>query len=187
MKSQLLDKNRSVLVLIDFQERLFPHVHEYESVLARIDLLLFAANLLHVPVLLTEQYPKGLGGTVEPIRKELPNIRPLEKLTFSCAAVSDFNEWLASFRRDQILLAGIETHICVAQTALDLVSKGMNIYVIADATSSRKPLDAQIALHRLDRSGMTITTAEAVVFEWLGRAGTEEFKAIQPKLKLLQE
>jgi nicotinamidase-related amidase len=84
------------------------------------------------------------------------------------------------------LLAGIETHICVAQTALDLVSQGGNVFVVADATSSRRPLDAQIALHRLDRAGVAITTAEAVVFEWLRRAGTDEFKALQPKLKALQ-
>lgn len=186
MKSEMLDRNRSVLVLIDFQERLFPHVHEYESLLARIDLLLFAANLLHIPVVLTEQYPKGLGATIEPIRKLITNVHPLEKLTFSCAAAPDFKEWLTSFRRNQILLTGIETHICLAQTALDLASQGENVYVIADATSSRRPLDAQIALHRLDRSGLTITTAEAVVFEWLRRAGTEEFKAMQPKLKALQ-
>ena len=186
MKSELLDKNRSVLVLIDFQEKLFPNVHEYQSVLARIDLLLFATNLLHVPVLITEQYPKGLGGTIENIRKVIPQVHPLEKLSFSCLGASGFKEWLTSFRRDQILLAGIETHICVAQTAMDLVSQGGNVFVVADATSSRRPLDAQIALHRLDRAGLTITTAEAVVFEWLRRAGTEEFKAIQPKLKALQ-
>jgi nicotinamidase-related amidase len=174
------------LVLIDFQEKLFPNVHEYQSVLARIDLLLFATNLLHVPVLITEQYPKRLGGTIENIRKVIPQVHPLEKLSFSCLGASGFKEWLTSFRRDQILLAGIETHICVAQTAMDLVSQGGNVFVVADATSSRRPLDAQIALHRLDRAGLTITTAEAVVFEWLRRAGTEEFKAIQPKLKALQ-
>jgi nicotinamidase-related amidase len=186
MKSELLDKKRSVLVLIDFQEKLFPNVHEYQSMLPRIDLLLDACNLLHVPVLITEQYPKGLGSTIESIRKAAPQVHPLEKMSFSCLGTSDFKEWLASFRRDQVLLAGIETHICVAQTALDLVSQGGNVFVVADATSSRRPLDAQIALHRLDRAGVAITTAEAVVFEWLRRAGTDEFKALQPKLKALQ-
>ena len=186
MKPELLDRSRSVLVLIDFQEKLFPHVHEHQSVLARIELLLLASNLMHIPVLLTEQYPKGLGGTIENIRRAIPSVCPLEKMSFSCVAANEFKQWLASFRRDQVLLAGIETHICVAQTALDLASQGGNVFIVADATSSRRPLDAQIALHRLDRSGMTITTAEAVVFEWLRRAGTEEFKAIQPMLKSLQ-
>src|SRR5512145_1709450 len=133
MKSELLDKNRSVLGLIDFQERLVPNVHDYQSMLARIDLLLFAAGLLHVPVLLTEQYPKGLGGTIELIRKAVPQVHPLEKMTFSCLAASDFKEWLVSFRRDQIILAGIETHICLAQTALDLAAQGANVFVVADA------------------------------------------------------
>jgi nicotinamidase-related amidase len=185
MKLELLDRNRSALVLIDFQERLFPHVHEHPRVMARIDLLLFAANLMHIPLLLTEQYPKGLGSTIEEIRKALPQIQPLEKMDFSCVSAPGFKERLSSFHRDQIVLAGIETHICVAQTALDLASQGENVFVVADATSSRRPLDAQIALQRLDRSGLTITTAEAVVFEWLRRAGTEEFKAMQPKLKAL--
>jgi nicotinamidase-related amidase len=186
MEPELLDRNRSALVLIDFQERLFPHVHEHSRVMARIDLLLFAANLMHVPVLLTEQYPKGLGSTIEEIRKALPQAQPLEKMDFSCVAAPGFKEQLLSLHRDQIVLTGIETHICVAQTALDLASQGENVFVIADATSSRRPLDAQIALQRLERNGLTIITAEAVVFEWLRRAGTEEFKAIQPKLKALQ-
>ena len=186
MKPELLDRNRSALVLIDFQERLFPSVYEHPRVLARIDLLISAANLMHVPALLTEQYPKGLGRTIEEIRKVLPQAQPLEKMDFSCAAASGFKERLSSLQRDQIVLTGIETHICVAQTALDLASQGENVFVVADATSSRRPLDAQTALQRMEQRGLTIMTAESVVFEWLRRAGTEEFKALQPKLKALQ-
>ena len=186
MKSELLDHSRSALVLIDFQERLFPHVYEHQRVLARIDLLLFAANLLQIPLVLTEQYPRGLGGTIEEIRNASPQVQPLEKMSFSCVAAPGFRDRLFDLKRDQIVLAGIEAHICVAQTALDLAARGENVYVVADATASRRPLDAQIAMQRLDRSGLTITTAEAVVFEWLRRAGTDEFKAIQPKLKALE-
>ncbi len=186
MGPELLDRNRSALVLIDMQERLFPHVYEHQRVLARIDLLLFAANLLQIPMLLTEQYPKGLGNTIEEIRKMLPAVRPLVKMDFSCVPAPGFREQLSSLRRDQVVLTGIETHICVAQTALDLASQGEKVFVVSDATASRRPLDAQTALRRLDQSGLTITTAEAVVFEWLRRAGTEEFKAIQPKLKALE-
>ncbi len=185
MKHELLDRNRSVLVLIDFQERLFPHVHEYQRVLTRIDLLLFAANLLKVPLVVTEQYPKGLGKTIEEIRAALPQLQPLEKMDFSCVPAPGFEKLLASLQRDQIVLAGIETHICVAQTAMDLASNGESVFVVADATSSRRPLDAQTALQRMNQNGLTITTAEAVVFEWLRRAGTDEFKALQPKLKAL--
>jgi nicotinamidase-related amidase len=185
LKAELLDRKRSALVLIDFQERLFPSVCEHARVLARIDLLLCAANLLQVPLLLTEQYPKGLGNTIEEIRKALPEAQPLTKIHFSCVAEPGFKERLSSLHRDQIVLAGIETHICVAQTALDLAAQGERVFVVADATSSRRPLDAQIALQRLDRCGLTILTAESVVFEWLRRAGTDEFKALQPKLKAL--
>jgi nicotinamidase-related amidase len=186
MKPELLDRNRSALVLIDFQERLFPSVYEHPRVMARIDLLLSAASLMHVPVLLTEQYPRGLGSTVEEIRKALPHAQPVEKMDFSCAAAPGFKEALSSLHRDQIVLTGIETHICVAQTALDLASTGEKVFVVADATSSRRPLDAQTALQRMEQSGLTIITAESVVFEWLRRAGTDEFKALQPKLKALQ-
>ena len=186
MKSELLDRNRSALVLIDFQERLFPNVYEHHRVLTRIDLLLSAARLLQIPVVLTEQYPKGLGGTIDEIRKACPQVQPLEKMSFSCVAAPGFTDQLFTLQRDQIVLAGIETHICVAQTALDLASRGESVFVVADATASRRPLDAQTALQRLNRSGLTITTTEAVVFEWLRKAGTEEFKSIQPKLKTLE-
>ena len=152
MKAELLDRNRSALVLIDFQERLFPNVHEHQRVMARIDLLLSAANLMQVPVLLTEQYPRGLGSTVEEIRKALPQAQPLEKMDFSCAAAPGFKERLSSLQRDQIILTGIETHICVAQTALDLASQGENVFVVADATSSRRPLDALVRTTRACRS-----------------------------------
>ncbi len=185
MRSELLDRARSALVLIDIQERLFPRVYEHRRVLSRIDLLIFAARLLHVPILLTEQYPKGLGKTIHEIQQALPETQPLEKMDFSCVPAPGFRERLSSLQRDQIVLAGIETHVCVAQTALDLSSQGERVFVVADATASRRPLDAQTALQRLDRNGLTIITAESVVFEWLRRAGTEEFKVLQPKLKEL--
>jgi nicotinamidase-related amidase len=185
LKSELLDRKRSALVLIDFQERLFPHVYEHARVLARIDLLLFAAKLMEIPLLVTEQYPKGLGGTIEEIRTALPEMQALTKMDFSCVPAPGFKERLASLHRDQIVVTGIETHICVAQTALDLAAQGERVFVVADATASRRPLDAQVALQRLDRNGLTIITAESVVFEWLRCAGTDEFKALQPKLKAL--
>jgi nicotinamidase-related amidase len=185
MKPELLDRDRTVLVLIDVQERLFPLVHENQRVLERIDLLLSAAKLLNVPLLLTEQYPRGLGNTLEAVRCILPEVEPLVKIDFSCVSAPGFKERLSSLRRDQILLAGIEAHICVAQTALDLAAAGGKVFVAADAVSSRRASDLQFALQRMDRSGLVITTSEAVVFEWLRRAGTEEFKSLQPKIKAL--
>ncbi len=185
MKSDLLSSSRSALVIIDVQERLFPHIHGRIRVLSRIDLLIFAARLLRIPMLLTEQYPKGLGGTIEEIRRALPDVSPLWKIDFSCVPAPDFMERLSSLHRDQVILAGIETHVCVAQTALDLSSHGHAVFIVVDATGSRRSLDAHIALRRLNQCGSVLTTAEAVVFEWLRCAGTEEFKAMQPKLKAL--
>jgi nicotinamidase-related amidase len=186
MNPELLDRNRSALVIIDVQERLFPSIYDHDRVLTRIDLLLSAAELMRIPLLVTEQYPKGLGNTIEELRRAIPRFEPLVKMDFSCVPAPGFRDRLAELQRDQVVLAGIETHVCLAQTALDLASGGGNVFVAADASGSRRPLDAQIAIQRLDRNGITITTAEAVVFEWLRRAGTEEFKAIQPKLKMLK-
>ncbi len=186
MKPELLDRDRSVLVLIDVQERLFPYVHDGARMLERIDLLLSAAGIMRIPRLVTEQYPKGLGGTIEPIRKILPEAEPVTKMDFSCASEPGFMDKLSSLKRDQIVLAGIEAHICVAQTALDLASAGWSVYVAADATSSRRTHDAETALRRLERNGVNVATSEALVFEWLRRAGTEEFKALQPKIKALK-
>ena len=183
MKPELLDRNRSVLVVIDIQERLFPHVFQNRQMLVRVELLLEAARVMQIPVLLTEQYPKGLGRTIEEISKAIPDTAPLEKMDFSCVPAPGFREALKFYHRDQILLAGIETHVCVTQTALDLASQGESVFVVADATASRRELDAQLALERLSRSGLTVVTAESVVFEWLRRAGTDEFRAMQLKLK----
>jgi nicotinamidase-related amidase len=185
MPVDLLDRNRSALVVIDVQEKLFPHIHEHERLLARIDLLISAAKLMNVPVIVTEQYPKGLGRTIGEIRQLLPEVQPLTKMDFSCAPAPGFRELVSSLNRDQLVLAGIEAHICVAQSALDLSSLGQKVIVVADATSSRRPMDAQVAWRRMEQSGLTVSTAEAVVFEWLRRAGTDEFKALQPKLKSL--
>lgn len=128
----------------------------------------------------------GLGRTIKEIRQALPEARPLEKMDFSCVRAPGFCQRLASLDRNQIVLAGIETHVCVAQTALELASQGQDVYVVADATASRRLLDAQTALQRVQHNGVTIVSAESVVFEWLRRAGSNEFKALQPKLKALK-
>jgi nicotinamidase-related amidase len=185
MKSEMLEKDGSALLLIDVQDRLFPHIHESQSMLVRIDLLLSAANLMKIPVLATEQYPKGLGKTISKISQAHPNLQPLEKMDFSCLPAPGFKDRLSALQRRQIVLTGIETHVCVTQTALDLIAHGEEVFVVADATGSRRALDADTALRRLDRAGATIITSESVVFEWLRRAGTDEFKALQPNLKAL--
>lgn len=183
MRADLISRDASVLVIVDVQERLLPAIHEGAAALARMLLLLQTAALLKVPVIVTEQYPKGLGPTVAAVRAAVPAFTPVEKLEFSCAPVPRFAQMLRALNRPQVIVAGIETHVCVGQTALDLAAAGSRVFVPADATGSRRALDRDAALDRMRDGGVTVTTAEAVAFEWLRCAGTEEFKAVSGFLK----
>jgi nicotinamidase-related amidase len=183
MKAELISRDASALVIVDMQERLLPAIHEGDALLTRIRFLLDAARTLSVPVLVTEQYPKGLGPTVAGVRDALAAFDPVEKTEFSCAAVPVFRDRLAALRRNQVVIAGIETHVCVGQTALELAAAGLDVFVASDATGSRRPSDREAALARMRGCGVTVTTSEAVAFEWLRRAGTPEFKAVSTFLK----
>jgi nicotinamidase-related amidase len=139
-------------------------------------MLVEGANILGLPVQATEQYPKGLGPTVPELAAKLPT--RLEKLSFSCAAVPEITTFFQSKKVQKVLLAGVETHVCVMQTALDLVSQGFQVYVAADATGSRHEVDRELGLRRMEKSGVTLTTTEAALFEWTEKADTPEFKRI---------
>ena len=183
MPNHLVSRDACALLIVDVQERLMPVIHEAAGVLDRIALLADAARRLGIPVLVTEQYPKGLGVTVDTIRAAVPDYDPVVKVEFSCVPVPAFAARWSALGRSQVVLAGVEAHVCVAQSALDLAAAGVQVYVPADATSSRRPLDRAIALDRMRGAGVTVTTAEAVLFEWLRRVGTEEFKAVSQRLK----
>jgi nicotinamidase-related amidase len=170
------------LLVIDVQEKLAPLIARAGEVIRNIAFLIDAARVLGVPVQATEQYPKGLGPTVPALAERLPG-RP-EKVHFSCCEVPGLVERFQSAGRTKVLLAGIETHVCVQQTALDLVSRDVDVYVAADAVASRSTTDHEHALRRLENAGAVITTSEAAVFEWAGRAGTPQFKEIS---RLVQE
>jgi len=172
---ELLSFADSQLLVIDVQEKLVPHISDHEVLLANCLKLVQAADVLQVPCLATEQYPRGLGPTVPELLAELPP--PIEKLRFSSAEVLLQSEELHA-DRDQIVLAGIEAHVCVQQTALDLLACGFRVYVAADAVASRNTLDWNLALRRMSDGGATITTTESVMFEWCEVAGTDEFKQI---------
>ena len=185
----LLDASRSLLVVIDAQEKFRGAVENMDAVGARIALLAKAAARLGVPALVTEQYPKALGKTLEDITASLPENTPVfEKMCFSC---SDAPEWAAALqqttrtaKRDQLVLCGVETHVCVLQTALDLAQNTDSaVYVVEDAVSSRRNTDKQAALRRMESHGIQIVTTEMVVFEWLRKAGTAEFKELQAYIK----
>jgi nicotinamidase-related amidase len=179
---ELLSKDKSRLVLVDMQERIVPVIHECDSLTKNCETLIRAANLFSIPVSATEQYPKGLGPTVEPLASLITD--PPEKLEFSCLnALTWADRANDDESRFQVVVCGIESHVCVLQTVLDLLSSGFRVYVAADAVSSRKPTDKEFALRRMESSGAIITSTESVVFEWCERAGSPEFKQISNMVK----
>ena len=174
---ELLTRGESRLLIIDMQEKILPVINGQEAVLANCLKLIEAASILDVPTTATEQYPKGLGPTVSAIAERIPD-RP-EKIEFSCLNCLDWSSSASDPEgRFKVVVAGIESHVCVLQTVLDLLSQGFRVFVAADAVGSRKPLDREIALQRMASSGAVITTTESVLFEWCERAGTPEFKKI---------
>jgi nicotinamidase-related amidase len=168
----LLDRERTALVVVDVQEAFRPY-ESFAGVAQACAKLVRAARILDVPRVVSEQYPKGLGHTAPEVGLE--GERPIEKSVFSAARAEGFD--LAG--RDQALVCGIETHVCVSQTVLDLLGRGIEVQVPADAVGSRHGIDYERGLERLERAGAVVTTVEAALFELLERAGTPEFKAVQ--------
>jgi nicotinamidase-related amidase len=179
MSAGLLERDRAVLVVIDVQEAFRKAVPEFEAVAARSAILVQAAGTLGVPVVVTEQYPRGLGDTVPEVASHLGDAPRLPKTAFSAVRAEGFD--LGG--RDQALVCGIEAHVCVAQTVLDLLAGGSGVQIATDATASRAAADRDTALHRLEQAGATLTTVEAALFELLGAAGTPEFKTVQELIR----
>ncbi len=167
----------TALLVIDVQEKLLPAIPAAPALLLNLSFLLDAARLLAVPVLATEQYPKGLGPTCAALADKLPAERPAKQV-FSCAAVPEVTAALRAGGRSAVLLAGIESHVCVLQTGLDLLGQGFRVAVAADAVAGRFAPDHELALRRLERAGAVLTTAETAVFEWVGTAAAPAFKAV---------
>jgi nicotinamidase-related amidase len=168
----LLERDRAALVVVDVQEAFRPYA-AFERVAAASAKLLHAARILEVPAIVSEQYPKGLGHTAPEVG--LRDEQPLSKTVFSAVRASDFD--LGG--REQAIVCGIETHVCVSQTVHDLLARGVEVHVAADAVGSRHAIDYERGLERLERAGAVVTTVEAALFELLERAGTPEFKAVQ--------
>jgi nicotinamidase-related amidase len=177
----LLERAKSLLLLVDMQERLVPAMADAADVTARCGILLSAANALGVPVLASEQYPKGLGATIPDLAARAP--RRLEKLEFSAYANSAIKDELSRADRPQIVLAGVEAHVCVLQTGLELIAAGFQVFVAADAVASRRPESREVALHRIARAGATLITAEMALFEWLRSAAAPEFRMISKLIR----
>ena len=173
----MLKRESAVLIFIDVQGKLAELVDGSEAVFANLRQLLDGMNALNVPVIFTEQIPDKLG----PTRAEFQNYfsqKPISKHTFSCCGEPEFVRVLTELKRNQILLCGIETHICVYQTAMDMIREGYEVQIVTDAVSSRDPANKTLALRRLEIEGAALTGTETVLFELLGDAAAPEFKSI---------
>ena len=176
----------SALVLIDVQERLMAAMEPAisQAVLRNAEILVKSASCLGIPVLATEQYPKGLGRTVAELAALLPPGAPrIEKTSFSCAGVDAFCTALKATGRSQVILAGTESHVCVLQSALDLLVAGKTVFVVEDATCSRKIANRENAMNRLRCEGVVVTNMESVVFEWMRNARNASFRALSALLR----
>jgi nicotinamidase-related amidase len=172
-----LERDNAVVLVVDVQEKLMPAMEGAEACVAGVRKMIEAAKVLEVPALVTEQYPAGLGRTCVPVREALGETAAVEKVRYS-ACVEGITEQLTKLGRRQAIVVGVETHVCVQQTVLDLLRSGYMVYVCADAVSSRRALDREMSLARMRQAGAVVTTVESVIFEMLGEAGTESFKKI---------
>jgi len=179
---QLMNANESLLLVIDIQEKLLPAIHAQEVMLKHCQWLLRLADTFKVPVFISEQYPQGLGHTPKSLLDVAPTAASLEKLEFSCAANLAMLNALEHYNRQQIIICGIETHVCVMQTAIDLANLGKQVYIVEDATDTRFQEDKYWAIQRMNRhENIQIVTHEMVLFEWLKQSGTALFKEVSKK------
>ncbi len=178
-----IGRETSFLLIVDMQERLVPAVEQHEKVVANAARLMIGAKRLDVPLLLTEHCAAGIGRTVPELRELAPAGSVLKKVHFRASSEPACAERFASLRRPQAVIAGTEAHVCVLQTALGLKQTGYEVYLVTDAISSRKSTDKEMAITRLRDTGVTPVTTEMVLFEWLARGDTAEFKDLLPLIK----
>jgi len=178
-----IHKNNSVAIIVDIQDRLFPHIYEHKELEQNCQILISGFQVLNIPLVVTEQYPKGLGPTIDSIQSVLSSYEPFEKMTFSCCADQEFAKQLKQFGRHNAILCGIEAHVCVLQTAIDLKEMGFQPVVVADCVSSRNLKDKEIALTRMQQENVLLTSYESILFELCTVAGTDTFKAISRLVK----
>jgi len=184
MKSELiLQRNSTVLVIIDMQDRILAAMPNKQELLKNTLKLIKGFKVLNLPVIYTEQYPKGLGPTSAALLEELQGINPIQKMSFSCFGAEGFIEQLYTKNITQVVAAGIESHVCVQQTVMDLLANGFQVNLAADAVSSRSLFDYNTALNRMSSLGTEITSVESILFELTAVSGTDEFKAISKIVK----
>ena len=176
--SGLLKASDSLLLIIDVQERLAPHVHEQDRVIECCEWLMGVAEVVGVPIMATEHYPEGIGHTITRLKNRLPPEAILEKDHFSGVSEPACSARINDIGRNQMVIAGMEAHVCVMQTAIELNESGKSVFVVAEGVSSRKPEDAARAVERMRRNGVEIVTREMVLFEWAHRGPNEQFREL---------
>jgi nicotinamidase-related amidase len=178
-----ISRHESLGVIIDVQERLFPHIHQHEILEKNVQILIQGLQFLEIPVLVTQQYTRGLGATIPSIAEMVKPFPLIEKISFSCCDESNFLTELTRLNKKFVILAGIETHVCILQTVPDLIDNGFIPVVVEDCVSSRKVNDKKIAIERIRQEGGMITTYESILLELCRVAGSETFKAISKLIK----
>jgi nicotinamidase-related amidase len=175
-----LTPEQCMLLVVDVQERLVPAIQSTTAaqLLHNTVLLVRAAKLFHVPIIVSEQYPKGLGPTISELADQLDGCDPIEKTTFSCLKDPSLNSAITALERKQVVLCGVETHVCVLQTALDLLDDGHTVHVVSDAVGSRTEENRLIGLDLIRTAGGLISSVETVAFQWAHRAGNDAFKEL---------
>jgi hypothetical protein len=176
-------KENTIGLLVDVQERLLPVIHGKDQLTRNLNILLEGLKILEVPLLTTEQYTRGLGFTVEPFRSKLNHDLVFEKICFSCVKEDQVKEALNKYEKRFVLIAGIEAHICVLQTVIDLLEEDFVPVLLKDCVASRSPHNKQIAIDRMRQEGAIISGYESVLFEMTGEAGTNAFKQIAKLIK----
>jgi nicotinamidase-related amidase len=182
-KGFLIDREEAVLVVVDVQERLAAVMDQREKVMANCRRLIEGAKILGIPAIVSEQYSKGLGPTEKDLRGALSSYEPVEKLSFSCCGEPAFMEQIRALDRKKVILCGMETHVCVLQTALGLLREGRDVHLVEDAVCSRSKGNWRTGVEFMRDAGAVITSAETVLFQLLGAAGTDEFKNVSRLVK----
>jgi len=181
---EFLNRNNTALVLIDVQEKLFPIINDNENLLENLKRIIKGVQALNIPIIIAEQYPKGLGFTIPELKEILEIYEPIEKISFSCYGEENFRNKLVSMNRNQLMICGIETHICVYQTCRELDNNGYYVHLLTDCVGSRDPKNKNLAIKKLqNENNIFITGFEMALFELLKSAGNDEFKAISKIVK----
>ncbi len=181
--ANLLDRDKTALIVVDMQARFAPIIPEFAEIERNILVLVKSCKILGLPVFYTEQYPKGLGRTTEVVRQELGDLAPIEKMRFSIAEETELKTALEQLGITHIILVGIETHVCMLQSALDFLHLGYIVHLIFDATGSRKHINRDVAVERMRQQGVTVSVTESTIFELAEISGTNEFKQLSQLIK----